>query len=154
MAAYFTRADLEDRMSADVVLRVFDDNNDGNSDSSSIARFIADCSSEVDSFVRPIYPTYPLTAPIPNQIKNLALDVAEWRMARRQPEVVRKDWIELRKIVHEDLTNLRSGKTRLDVPDGQSPNPPSNVGATVSSGNSGVRTANCPGSFWKDMGDF
>lgn len=157
-SAYFTKQQLEDRLSAAAVREIFDDNNDGNTDTNPINRFISDCSSEVDSFIRPIYPVFPLPTPIPNEITRLALDCAEYRAAKRFPDVVRMNWIELRKAAHEDLNNLRSGKTRLDWPNGLSPNPPSNVGATVgtSLGSKESRAeGRCrPPSKWEDMGDF
>lgn len=150
-SAYFDKADLEARLSATIVQQIYDDNNDGTADASPIARLIADASSEVDSFLRPIYPL-PLPTPVPNEVKRLALDVAEYRAAQRFPEIVRKNWQELRKVTIEDLNNLRKGVTRLDVPTGQAPDPPANAGATV--GQPRGTPACTPSPFWADMGDF
>ena len=114
MAAYFTQSELEARVGVDVVRAIFDDNNDGTADSTPIASFIADCSSEVDSFLRPVYPL-PLPV-VPNEVKRLALDVAEYRSARRFPELTRKDWKELRRLAHEDLGNLRKTSSSDEAP--------------------------------------
>ena len=149
-SAYFTKGDLEDRLSADVVRKCYDDNNIGTADSSPLGRLIRDASSKVDSYLRGMYPL-PL-ATVPNEVQRLALDVAEAFAAKRFPEIVRKDWKELLKQAEKELESLRMGKTRLDVPTGQAPDPPANVGARVGSrvSDDGEETG---GTFDK-MGDF
>ena len=112
--AYITQQDLEDRLGAEVVKQLYDDNLDGTADAGPIARWIKDATSKVDSYLRGIY-ALPLALPVPNEVSRLTLDVAEAMAARRHPNYVRRNWQELMAAAEKDLISLRRGTTRLDV---------------------------------------
>ncbi len=155
-SAYFAKADLEDRISVKSVARLFDDNVDGTADITALARLVADASSKVDSYLRNLY-TLPLTAPYPNEVIRLALDVAVAYCAQRHPEVVRKDWEKLMAQAEADLDRLRKGVTRLDVV--STPEPAANHGAAVIHNNpdratEATETTDASTGMWTKMGDF
>jgi phage gp36-like protein len=155
MATYFAKADLEDRISAKIVARLFDDDANGTADTNPLNRLISDASSKVDSYLRGIYPL-PLSAPYPNEVVRLALDVAVAYCAQRHPEVVRRDWEALMKAAEVDLKRLRNGETRLDIV--ATPEPAANHGASFTNDNA-ERTEEAAetggsASMFGDMGDF
>ena len=113
-SAYFTQADLENRVSAETVRQVFDDDNSGTADTGPLAELIADASSYVDGYLRGIY-LLPLPT-VPNEVKRLALDVACAYLSERHPEYVRYDGGKMMDRARKDLDELRKGKTRLDLP--------------------------------------
>jgi phage gp36-like protein len=113
--AYITTAMLEDRLSAAVVKRIYDDNNDGTSDTSPLARVVADAESRFESFCRGIYSLTALRASPPSEAVRLCLDVAEALACRRFPRAVNREWQELWGASTAELKSLRRGETRLDV---------------------------------------
>jgi phage gp36-like protein len=151
MAARATVEQLENRLSAAVVARLFDDDNDGTADSGPLAQLLLDAASKVDSYLAPLG-MLPLSAPYPNEIIRLELDIAQAYAAQRFPETVRVDWEKLMAQAEKDLDRLRMGKTML----GQSPpDPGANQGATAIADNADHDFAT-DGSVrrWDDMGDF
>lgn len=149
---YWVLADLEARISKDVVRQVYDDNNFGNPDTDAIAQLQADSQSYVDGFLRAVY-TIPLTPVVPGEVKRISLDVAVGYLAVRHPEYVRFDGHAMLDRARAELMDLRTGKTRLDVMG--PPEPASNVGGGVSSV---VGTPNFPtpprSVFGGSMGDW
>lgn len=149
---YWVQADLEDRLSAEVVKQILDDNLDGAADATPVTRLQKDSSSKVDSYLRPIYgKAMPLAAPYPNEVIRLALDVAEALAAKRHPAYVRRAWKELMDAAEADLDKLRRGVVRLDV--GVPPEPAANEGGSVRSGDPANPTPN-PKFFADGTGDF
>lgn len=136
-SAYFTQSDLENRLSANVVARALDDNNDGSADAGPVARLIADASSYVDGFLRGVY-TLPLSPSVPNEVKRLALDVAAAMLAIRHPAYVKFDGFEAMKLARADLKDLREGRSRLDIM--TAPEPAANEGATIVDGTGNTDT--------------
>jgi len=126
--AYITITDLEARLGANAVRAFLDDDNDSAADTAAINQIIADAESKVNGYARGIY-TIPFTAPIPVEVKRLALDVAHAYMAMRHPEYVHGNWKELMDHADAQLRDLRNGKTRLDVM--TTPEPAANQGGTV-----------------------
>jgi len=148
---YIVQADLENRLSAETVRQIYDDDNNGTADPGPIERLLADASSKVASYLRGIYDLTIVAANPPNEVKRLTLDVAVAYAAQRHGEYVRRDWEKLMKAAESDLMKLREGKTRLDVVG--SPEPAANTGGTVSSTTIDPVT-NLPGRVFDDMGDF
>ena len=153
MTAYITKKDLEDRISTVELQRIYDDNNDGQTDTTPVTRLIKDACSKVDSYLRGMYPL-PWQGSVPNEIVRLTLDVAEAFAAKRHPAVVKRDWKVLLEQAEKELGNLRSGKTRLDIPNYQAPDPPTNTGARTGFSGASVIDPEKPQGFWSDMGDF
>ncbi len=126
MIYFFTKKQLEARMSAKRVQRIFDDNADGSVDTDPVNQLRADASSKVRSFLEPMG-TFAsivllfnqttgelLTGKIlPEEVVRLALDVAVALACQRHPEVMRQDWVKLMDQVDKDLAKLRDGKTSL-----------------------------------------
>lgn len=152
-SAYFDKGDLDDRMSAAIVQRCFADDNGDSPNAGPIARFIADACSRLDGVLRATGLDVPVQNP-PNECKRMALDIAEWMMAKRFPEITRKNWVELKKASDEDLMMLRKGTIRLDIPKAaETPETtPANVGAKTGSTNPDDPDGDQ--GHWGDMGDF
>jgi phage gp36-like protein len=126
---YITQAQLENRLSATRVARIYDDNRDGSADANPIAQLIADASGKVASYLRGSYDLDTVAASTPNEVVRLTLDVAFAMAAQRHPEVVRVDWQPLMQAAEKDLERLRKGETRLDVVG--PPEPAANTGGAV-----------------------
>lgn len=110
-----TRAQLEARISATMLQRIADDNNDGQGDTNVINQILADASD----YVRGGMPQHdpddltPANALITGELRRLALDAAEMLCAKRRPTVYKRDWVELKKSVAEDLELLRKAQRSL-----------------------------------------
>ena len=158
--AYATKKQLENRISADAVQRIYDDNNDGDADSDPINDLLYDATAKVDSYLSAVIPT-PVEkvgspAEYPREVIRMTLDVAEAYAAKRHPEVVARDWEKLMKAAESDLKSYREGKTKL----GSLPaDPAANHGGSVVADDSriedglsrGTRTSQ---SVWGNTGDF
>jgi hypothetical protein len=126
MIYFFTKAQLEARMSAKKVKRIFDDNSDGNADTNPVNQLRADASSKVRSYLEPMGTFGELVALfdqdtgellsgkiVPEEVLRLSLDAAVALACQRHPEVMRQDWEKLMAQVDKDLARLRDGKTSL-----------------------------------------
>lgn len=149
--AYITIEDLKDRLSEQVLQQILDDDNDGDPDATVVDRLISDAESKVNAALRNLY-TLPLPTPPPNEVKRLALDVAEALAARRHPEYVRRDWEKLMSYADGELDKLSTGKRRLDVQ--STPEPAANQRTEFRSGDPTSPTPASPPRRWDDMGDF
>lgn len=116
MIAYVfaTQAQLEDRLSAQEVKQIYDDNNDGVPLGGPVTRLLADASSKIAGVLRADYDLDKIQANTPNEVVRLTLDAAEMFAAKRHPEYVRRDWEKLSKALEAELAMIRDGKTRLD----------------------------------------
>lgn len=152
MGARATKQQLENRLSAVVVRRIYDDNNDGTTDSDPVQDCLDDASAKVDSYLAPIG-LLPLPGPpYHREVIRLELDVAQAYAAQRFPEIVRVDWEKLMKQAESDLDNLRKGKTMLGS---RPPDPAANHGATVQADDRRVDpTVSGTGRAFDKMGDF
>jgi len=126
---YWTLTDLEDRLSAETVRQVFDDDGDGTADTAAIARLQADCDSFVEGYLRGVYSLTAVRAAPPNQVKRLSLDYAEVVCAKRHGEYVRRNWKDLLDALTKELMAIRNGVIRLDVEG--TPEPGANQGGEV-----------------------
>lgn len=132
-AALFTQVQLEGRLSAVVVRRIFDDANIGTADTNAIAQLIQDSSSKVLSWLGPIYDSTTINGNTQAEVQRLALDVAQAMAAQRHPEYVRGDGFKLMEQAERELTNLRKGLTNLGIE--TTPEPAANQGGDVDSDN-------------------
>ena len=129
---YITQSDLEARISAATVRRIFDDDNDGSADASPVSRVLADASAKVAGYLRTMYSLDAVAANTPEEVKRLALDVAVAYLAMRNPEYFRADGGRLLDIAVKELQAIRRGESRLDVEG--SPEPAQNAGGLVEQG--------------------
>lgn len=112
---YFTRAQLEARVSAKTVREVLDDNNDGTPDSDVIEQVRKDATSKVDSTLAAVGIVVDMND-VPYEVTRLSLDVAVAFLAQRHPEVMRKDWVALMAEAERELKALRDNETVLGPP--------------------------------------
>lgn len=166
MAAPFlfvTQTQLESRLSAKRVKRMFDDDANGTADVNPVKQLRQDASSKVASYLEPIgiitsMGTYfdgstgelVAQASVHPEIVRLTLDVAQAMAAQRHPTIWQIDWEKLMKGAETDLKNLREGKTSLG---GNGAPEVVNQGAFLVSGNTATENADTQ-RFWDDMGDF
>lgn len=129
---YITDAVASSRLSAAVVRRIYDDNNDGLPDSDPVAQLIRDAEAMFEGYCRGIYDLAALRIAHPNEAIRLVLDCVEFLAAKRFPQACKRDWTILEASVRKELESLRKGLTRLDVMG--SPEPAANQGGEVFNG--------------------
>lgn len=164
MILFFTQGQLEARLSARRVQRIFDDNNDGTADSAPLKQIRQDASSKVASYLEPVglMPTLaalvnPTTGELldiakgfPEEVVRLSLDVGVALSCQRFPEVMRMEWLPLMTQAEKELCALRDAKTSLG---GQGAPEAVNQGGAVLDGDA-TRLAPVPQRHFDDMGDF
>lgn len=148
---YWTISDLESRLGREVVIQVFDDDNDGVPDAGAVDQLSADSDSFVEGYLRGVYELATVRDAPPNQVKRLSLDYAVAQCAKRRPEYVRRDFGPLEAAVRQELSEIRSGKIRLDVIG--APEPGANQGGEVWDGGDDY-TEDTVKFFSGGMGDF
>src|SRR3954465_13316752 len=94
--ALFTRAELEARVSADIVRRILDDDDVGEPSEEALTQFVQDASSTVwaylpDTFELPADPDDASVQVVPKYLHKLALDVAQGQLYNRFPDAARTD---------------------------------------------------------------
>lgn len=142
---FVTKADIEHRVSANVLRQCCDDNDNGVADTSVVDALIRDACSKVLSYCDHLeLPTKP---PYPPELRRLALDVAEAMLALRHPEYVKRNGRKLMDAVEADLMKVKLGKTSLGTP--AAPIASANDGAYLSSA-----TGKAPDLIFRKMGDF
>jgi hypothetical protein len=158
MGDYILQSDLEDALSKTTVMRLFDDNNDGEADIDPVNRVIASAEALVNSRIARAYPslTLPVTqTPQSALLKEAALMFAIPLSYRRRPELVRTTGESGRgpsmmKQAFDYLEGLCTGKQFLfDVP---AERKPSTVGGIVYE--SGPRTMLDDSDGTNNSGDF
>jgi phage gp36-like protein len=158
--AWITQEQLSKRLGPQLTKRIYDDDRDGAADTDPIAQLIADASSYVAGYLRPVYPSLTavntaVLAGSVNEVVRMTLDAAEWMACKRFPEVARhKDWDALKRANDADLTAVRKGTKRLDVEG--SPEPQSTAGGTWGQGDPDYFDENDPPETFnvEGFGDF
>jgi hypothetical protein len=134
MADLITIEQLEARLSATGVTRLYDDDNDGEADDEPIAQLCRDASSKVRGKLGPVYDPDNITADAADEVVRVALDQAFAMAVQRFPEVMKfHDWEKLMAQADKDLKELRNGMANLGV--NTPPEPAANQGGRVTSGN-------------------
>jgi len=127
MAYYITTtAILENRISAAVVKRIYDDNNDGTADTNPVTQLIVDAEARFEGYCRGIYDLAALRAAHPAEAVRMCLDIAEALACKRFPKAATREWLPLWQASEAELKALRKGETRLDIEG--SPEPAANEG--------------------------
>jgi len=157
---YITKTDLDGRMTAAVVLRIFDDSDTGaltSAEETNLQNTILDGESFCEQFMHAAYGDAGLTAlqalgtSAPRAWKRLCLDAAEIACGRRHPEYQRGGWSDRRTELVEDLKMLRLREVSLATTG--EPEPACNEGGLVVSGNADD-TAHRPKMWVDSMGDY
>lgn len=142
---------LERRLSAQVVKRIYDDDNDGEADTNPLAQVCEDAEARFESFCSGIYDLATLRATPPSEAVRLCLDCAESMAYRRFPRAAARDWQQLWQVVEKELGDLRTRKTRLNT--ATAPEPASNEGGAVYLGTTELSDDETT-SVFTDFGDF
>lgn len=172
MILFVTKAQIEARLSAKRLKRIYDDNSDGLADVDAVNQLRADASSKVRSYLEPmgVMPTLEVLfnqttgelisgKVVPDEIVRLTLDVVVALACQRFPEVMRQDWVKLMDQCDKDLCKLRDGKTSLGGgTQGGVATPVSTLdGSSVIVGDGDTAESNNPGEIenrWSNMGEY
>jgi phage gp36-like protein len=117
---YASKQDIDDLYGEDLLRRVTDHDDDGESDSPVIARGLADASAVIDSYISARY-TLPLIS-VPSVLKKICIDLGIYSMA---PQDSRRT-TEMRQRYEDAMAMLRdiaSGKSGLGLVDDGTGNP-------------------------------
>lgn len=138
MGTYIRRADVEERVSEQVLREICDDNVDGQF-KAQIDRAISDAESYVESFLNGNYNLTTIRAmghagtdDVPNEIKRIILDLVTAYLYDRFPEYIRADGRRMKQDARAELMDLRKGRTKLDIT--TAPEPAANQGGPTRSG--------------------
>ncbi len=100
---------LEARISAVTLSRVFDDSGQGSADDDAINQILDDVSSMLRGKIGPVADLAGFTPETQSEVRRIGLDVAVAMAAIRHPEVMRKDGIKLMEMARRDLREIRLG---------------------------------------------
>ena len=120
---------LENRLSADACVNLFDDDNDGVADPAVVEQLAVECDSAVESRLGRIYDLDDLRANPPHAFIRLSLDYAVILSRKRHPEHARGSWTDLEESWKAELSDIRTGIAQLDTK--LAPEPAANVGGMV-----------------------
>jgi phage gp36-like protein len=126
------KQDLERRLGADFVRRVFDQDNDGATDKPSVDALCADASSKVRGGLGLVYDLDSFDPVVATELKRIALDAALAMLARDYPGAYQREWTSLMEQVDRDIEKVRKGIANLGTK--QAPEPAANHGGDVTSG--------------------
>lgn len=114
---YISGEDVRTRIGVANYRRIFDENRDGNPDSTPADALARDSSARVRAALRASKVRYnmeAIDASPPAEVKRIALDVAELYACLRYQEVMRKDPQFIERLVKEELKALVDGTSLLD----------------------------------------
>jgi phage gp36-like protein len=136
--------DLVNAIGRDMVLRLFDDDNDGTSDGGPLSSVLEDAEAECMGYATRNYSVVQLRDNPPATLRRLAVDVAIHLAYLRKPEFLNDKgetpWEQRYKRALEKLREIAKGAFRLDLDD--QPEKPANVrGAGVRTGTFGNSVA-------------
>lgn len=146
-----TRANVERRLGADFVRRVFDHNNDGATDPESLAELLSDASSKVRGGLGLVFDIDNFDPVIATELRRIALEAALAMIARDHSGAYPRDWVALMAQVDQDIANVRKGIANLGTK--QAPEPAANHGVRIASGNPAAPNV-YPPKFSDDWGSF
>lgn len=116
---YLVEVDLSRRLTSEVMVQAFDDDEDGDADEDIVNDFIADAEDEVETRIAKVYGEAGLTTlraqgvSCPRTVKRLALNIFEVLMGHRHPEYIRGKWEARRERCDKDLDDLAARVTEL-----------------------------------------
>lgn len=84
--SYIVQADLLSQLSGAQLIQLTDDNKTGVVDTDKVTRAIAEAEAEVNGYIATKY-SVPVASPVPDLVKQLAIDVAIYRLYRRRQRV-------------------------------------------------------------------
>ena len=108
---YFTQQQLEDRIGAHMLRRVCDDDGSGVAKASVVTRLRTDASSITRGYLKGCVPSLDdIATTTPDEIVQLAIDVAVALMAMRSPEVMLMNGQSLRNRAEADCKAFRENR--------------------------------------------
>lgn len=141
-----TRLNVERRLGAAFVRRVFDHNTDGATDGPSLDDMLADASSKIRGALGLVFDIDNFDPAIATELRRLALEAFLAMLARDHQGAYPKDWVALMEQVDGDIEKVRKGIANLGTK--QQPEPAANHGVRIASGN-----PDDPNCFSKRMSD-
>lgn len=155
--AYCNTTDLERAITAAMVLRLLDDDNDGTVDSAVATDLIADVDAEIDGYVGRNYNLTILKVDVPPTLRRLATDLLAQFAYQRRPEFLNDrgetPWEGRYRRALAKLKELRDGLWRLDID--ADPADPANVDGAVYQGTSDTYPDGIGCGVWSEgFGDF
>ena len=160
-AAYLTLSDLELKIGEDMVLRLFDDDDDGVADTAAVEAILIAAERFVAGHVSLVYPLATILADVATleHVRSLAIPVAVHYAFQRRTEFTTRDGTVYQGPYSEavkTLEKVRAGKFRLDA--NGAPVAPSNVGGLltnpVTDEGQAAAAGVCLGPFSGGFGDF
>jgi hypothetical protein len=132
---FITQAQATNRISAQLLKRLMDDNRDGTADTDVVTQLMNDATSKVAGYMQGNYDLDVVATRLGenkvHEVVRLTLDAFEWMAVKRHPRAAPEhDWMELMKANNAELKLLREAFTKLDIEDDTVE--PENVGGTVS----------------------
>lgn len=154
---YCNQTDIERAISSALALRLFDDGNDGQVDSSTLDDAIDDAVAEIDGYLGRSYNLTTLKANVPPTVRRIAVDLVVQFGYLRRPEFLNDrgetPWHGRHKAALQRLADLRDGKWRIDI-DGV-PEHPAQVDGGVYQGPDDTYTDGIGCGIWSHgFGDF
>ena len=126
---WWTREDIEDRLSATVVKECLDDDNTGEPKPGVLERLHRDSVSYVGGALADVYPDFPFEGVgVPNECTRLALNWVRMELALRHPEVIQHSWKDLDAVLDREVKDIRTAKRSLAK---KPPDPAANHGGAV-----------------------
>jgi hypothetical protein len=124
-----TKKQLENRLSAIIVKRIYDDNNDGSADSDPLNQLLLDASSKFRGALGTIYDIDTFDQNTLDEVVRISLDIAQAYAAQRHSEIVRVDGFKLMQQAEKDIEKIRAGLSNLGTKG--PPEPAANQGGIV-----------------------
>lgn len=116
---YCNQTDIERAITPALVLRLFDDDNDSQVDSSTLDDAIDDAVAEIDGHLGRSYNLTTLKANVPPTVRRIAVDLVVQFGYLRRPEFHNErgetPWHGRHRAALQRLADLRDGKWRLDI---------------------------------------
>lgn len=146
---YITQTDVEQRLTAALVLRIYNDDGDGSlstAEESALSDVILDAENRVEESIRKTYGLAGLTwlrgesTSAPRSIKRRCLDCVRIYIAERHPEYIRIDTDKAWQRFERDLEMMQEREIELAVIGNSEPEPAVNEGGSVYSGNEDDQT--------------
>lgn len=156
--ALWALADLQAAVGRDALLRLLDEDNDGEVDEDVLARLQADSDAWILGYVRGNH-TYAaviehLAVSPPAQLSRISLEYAQILLAKRKPEFFRRDWMPMFEALRAEAIDIQRGTFRLDIGSATAPAPGNVGGVVIDSVGEDVPLAEWEPAVWSSMGDW
>lgn len=154
----WAQSDLEAVVGRDALLRLLDNDGDGEIDAAALAQLQVDSDAWILGYVRGNHAYASivelLAADPPAQLKRISLGYAQVLLAQRFPEFMRRDWMPMFEALRAEAVDIQSGRFRLDISSATDPLPANVGGVVVDSTGTDVALADYERATFSSMGDW